>query len=58
VVNGSAANSAVTIGNGGTLAGSGSVGAVTVGAGGLIAPGCQCRRHSRSGLGFHHSRQR
>jgi autotransporter-associated beta strand protein len=39
VVNGSAANSAVTIGNGATLAGGGTVGAVTVGAGGLIAPG-------------------
>jgi autotransporter-associated beta strand protein len=39
VVNGSAANSAVTIGSGATLAGSGTVGAVTVQSGGFIAPG-------------------
>ena len=39
VVNGSAANSAVTIGNGGILGGNGTVGALNVQSGGRVAPG-------------------
>lgn len=39
VVNGSIANSAVTVGNGARLSGSGTVGATTVAAGGVLAPG-------------------
>lgn len=39
VVNGSIASSAVTVGNGARLGGSGTVGATTVTAGGVIAPG-------------------
>ncbi len=39
VINGSAANSELTIGNGGTLGGIGAVGSVTVQSGGRIAPG-------------------
>jgi autotransporter-associated beta strand protein len=39
VVNGSIANSAVTVGNGAMLAGTGTVGATTINAGGIFAPG-------------------
>jgi len=39
VVNGSIANSAVTVNSGGTLAGTGTVGATTIASGGTLAPG-------------------
>lgn len=39
IVNGSIANSVVTVGNGGTLGGTGTVGATTVQSGGIVAPG-------------------
>jgi autotransporter-associated beta strand protein len=39
VVNGSIANSAITIGNGATLSGTGTVGATTINSGGTLAPG-------------------
>lgn len=39
IVDGSIANSAVTVGNGGILGGSGIVGALTIGSGGVLSPG-------------------